>query len=58
MKANEKEQISETGEATLTKIGLHVFQANLYLHEFFESILFFDPHERKFWLFLKANKME
>ena len=36
--------ISETGEATPTKIGLHAFQVNLYLHEFFELILFFDPH--------------
>ena len=36
--------ISETGEVTPTKIGLHAFQINLYLHEFFESILFFDPH--------------
>ena len=26
------------------KIGLHAFHINLYLHEFFELILFFDPH--------------
>ena len=33
-----------------TKIGLHAFHANPYLHEFFEPILFFDPHgpKRKF----------
>ena len=37
-------KISKTGEATPTKIGLHAFQVNLYLHEFFEPILFFDPH--------------
>ena len=37
-------KISETGEATPTKIGLHAFQITLYLHEFFESNLFFDPH--------------
>ena len=36
--------ISETGEATPIKIDLHAFQVNLYLHEFFEPILFFDPH--------------
>ena len=42
--AYEKSHISETGEATLTKIGLHAFQVNLYLHKFFEPILFFDPH--------------
>ena len=36
--------ISETGEATPTKIVFHAFQVNLYLHEFFEPILFFDPH--------------
>ena len=26
-----------------TKIGLPAFHINLYLHEFFEPILFFDP---------------
>ena len=26
-----------------TKIGLHAFHINLYWHEFFEPILFFDP---------------
>ena len=41
LKAN---KISETGEATPTKIGLHAFHMNLYLHEFFEPNLFFDPH--------------
>ena len=30
--------ISETGEATPTKIGVHAFDINLYLHEFFEPI--------------------
>ena len=33
--------ISETEEATHIKIGLHAFHVNLYLHEFFEWILFF-----------------
>ena len=37
-------KISETKEVTPTKIGLHAFQVNLYSHEFFELILFFDPH--------------
>ena len=37
-------KISTTGEATPTKIGLHAFHINLYLYEFFELILFFDPH--------------
>ena len=37
-------KISETGEATPTKIDLHAFQVNLYVNEFFEPILFFDPH--------------
>ena len=36
-------QIFETGEATPTKIGLHVFHINLYLHEYFEPILFLTP---------------
>ena len=31
--------ISETGEAMPTKIGVHAFDTNLYLHEFFELIL-------------------
>ena len=45
LKANKKRgKISKTGEAMPTKIGLHAFQITLYLHEFFESDLFFDPH--------------
>ena len=40
-------KILETGEATPTKIGFHAFHINLYLHEFFELILFFDPHGLK-----------
>ena len=35
----EGSNISETGEATPTKIGVHASDINLYLHEFFESIL-------------------
>ena len=34
----EGSNISETEEATLTKIGVHAFDINSYLHEFFESI--------------------
>ena len=30
--------ISETGEAPPTKIGVHAFDINPYLHEFFEPI--------------------
>ena len=30
--------ISETGKVTPTKIGVHAFDINPYLHEFFESI--------------------
>ena len=30
--------ISETGETTPTKIGVHALGINPYLHEFFESI--------------------
>ena len=36
----ESSNISETGEVTPTKIGMHAFDVNSYLHEFFESILF------------------
>ena len=31
--------ISETGDATPTKIGVHTCYINPYLHEFFEPIL-------------------
>ena len=34
----ESSGISETGEVTPTKIGVHVCYINLYLHEFFELI--------------------
>ena len=30
--------ISENGEVTPTKIGVHAFDINLYLHEFFKPI--------------------
>ena len=30
--------ISETGDATSTKIGVHACYINAYLHEFFEPI--------------------
>ena len=42
---------------TPTKFGFYAFHINLYLHEFFELILFFDPmdyspwSEGKFWPF-------
>ena len=44
LKQAKRSHNSETGEVTPTKIGLHAFQVNFYLHEFFEPILFFDPH--------------
>ena len=34
----ESSGISETREATLTKIGVHEYLINPYLHEFFEPI--------------------
>ena len=39
-----RSKISETRDAMPTKIGFHAFHVNLYLHEFFEAIPFFDPH--------------
>ena len=39
--------ISKTGEAMPTKIGLHIFHVNLDMHEFFQLILFFDIHGPK-----------
>ena len=53
LKQAKRSHNSETGEVTPTKIGLHAFQVNFYLHEFFEPILFF---EGKFWPFLKQAK--
>ena len=35
----EGSNISETGVVTPTKIGVHTFDINPYLHEFFEPIL-------------------
>ena len=35
----ESTNISETGEATPTKIGVNAFDINPYLHDFFELIL-------------------
>ena len=35
--------ISKTEGDTPTKIGVHAFHINLYLHECFELVLFFDP---------------
>ena len=37
----EGSNVSETKEATPTKIGVHAFDINPYLHEFFEPILFY-----------------
>ena len=34
----ESSNISETGEVTPTKIGVHAFDINAYLHKFFEPI--------------------
>ena len=34
----ESSSISETGEVTPTKIGVHELDVNPYLHEFFEPI--------------------
>ena len=63
IQSKKKFKISETKEPKPTKIGLHAFHIDLYLHECFEPILFFDPHglyspwsEGKFWPFSKANK--
>ena len=36
----ESSNISEIGEVMPTKIGMHAFDINPYLHEFFEPILF------------------
>ena len=44
----ESSNISKIKKAILTKIGVHAFDINRYLHEFFfvrfQSINFFDDH--------------
>ena len=35
----ESSSISEAGDATPAKIGVHAYYINAYLHEFFEPIL-------------------
>ena len=58
LKTNNKEPKSPTNEAMPTKIGFHAFPVNLYLHEFFELILYSPWSEGKLWPFLKASKKE
>ena len=38
----ESSNISETEKVTHTKIGVHGFHVDLYIHECFEPILLFD----------------
>ena len=38
-----RSKMSKSEEAMLTKLDAHEYLLNLYLHEFFEPILFFDP---------------
>ena len=45
----EKDKISGTKKVTPTKFGFHAFHVNLYLHELFEQILFFDPMDYSPW---------
>ena len=40
----QKRAITLKSEVTPTKIVFHAFQVDLHLYEFFEPILFFDPH--------------
>ena len=48
----ESSNISKSGEGVPTKIGVHAYYINPYLHEFFELILFFDPTEGSiYWSF-------
>ena len=44
LKSAKRSHNSETEEGMPTKIGLHAFHVTLYMHEFFQPILFFDPH--------------
>ena len=51
----EGSNISETGEAIPTKIGVHAFDINSYLHKFFELIpIDCAWSEREIWPFLKV----
>ena len=61
MKERKEEPIKNGGEERIGEEKKHV---NLYLHEYFKPIPFFDPmdynpwSEEKFWLLLKATKKE
>ena len=49
-----------TGKVTPTKVGVHVYYINLYLHEIFEPILFLIPMNGKFgqiWRQAKGSKI-
>ena len=51
-------QIFEARKAMPTKIDLHAFHINLYLFEFFEPILFFDPHVSQFYFLTPMDYRE
>ena len=50
--------ISETGETTPTKIGVHTFDINPYLHKFFEPILFLTMVRREILAIFEASEKE
>ena len=52
----ESSNISETGEVTPTKIGVHACDINPYLHKFFEPIQINKIlwSEREIWPFLRV----
>ena len=51
----ESSSISETGEVLPTKIDVHAFDINPYLHEFFDDHGLYSPwSEREIWPFLKV----
>ena len=50
----ESSNISETGKVTPTKIGVHAFDINPYLHEFFDDHGHSPWSEREIWPFLKV----
>ena len=55
----ESSNFSETGAAMPTKIGVHALDFNLYMHEFFEPILFnsiFSLYSSSPWSERKGNK--
>ena len=50
-----KQKGSKIREAMPTKIGLHAFPINLYLHEIYEPILFLTPMDYSKYMYMQRT---